>query len=72
MPRTKTFKRLIEIFSSQMQDRFREKAMWGLEGWSDKTKINRSALIIRIISNALTGDWVNVANLAAMAWNLKL
>lgn len=67
---------LIRLFSQKMRDRMEEKEAEGWEGWDDREIMNDAGknmgtLKERIIGNALQGDWVDVANLAMIAWNLE-
>jgi hypothetical protein len=73
MPRTKDIGKLIQLFCGAMRQRFNEVEQAGWEGWNSKAEMVRMKPIKeRIIKNVLERDWVDVANLAMMAWNLDL
>ena len=62
---------LLKRFSAEMIYRFAEKKHQGWTGW-DNYDERKEDLLRRIICNALEGDWQDVANLAMMAWNIRL
>jgi len=62
-------------FRDQMMARFDKCAREGWCGWDGASagdiKKFKTNLKERLLDNAKRGDWIDVANLAAMLWNLE-
>ena len=67
------FERLDKKFHKVRFNKLYKKYLEGWTDWDDKKTMKDfgGGLKARIIRNALNEDWVDVANLAMMAWNFK-
>lgn len=69
LPETMALSKLIKVFSDEMERKLHRKLMQGYSGWDDE---NMKEYLKESIKNHVEkGDWVDVANLAAMLWNLE-
>lgn len=60
---------LVHRFAGAMRPKLYDKAVEGYTGWNDPA--NRDMIRQKLLANAERGDWVDVANLAAMLWGLE-
>jgi hypothetical protein len=58
---------LVHRFAAAMRHKLYEKAAEGYTGWNNPENIEM--IQQKLLANAERGDWVDVANLAAMLWN---
>lgn len=58
------------MFKEVMLDRLIEQHEAGRSGWDNKRTFYPGELQERIMRNTLHKNWVDVANLAMIAWNL--
>lgn len=64
--------KVTDNFRNAMLEKMLLKRQMGWTGWNSKKKMGSTGQIIqRIIENADSGDWVDVANLAMIAWHLE-
>jgi hypothetical protein len=72
MPKTRSLEVCVREFSEEMLSRLKNKEAEGWRGWDSRRAIGQGLPIKeRMISNVLQGDWIDVANLAMIAWNLE-
>lgn len=62
---------LVDSFATEMKSKLRWKVMQGRHGWDDAT--NRDGIKNALLEHATrdSGQWVDVANFAAMLWNME-
>lgn len=60
---------LVHRFALAMRYKLYDKAVEGYTGWNDPA--NRDMIRQKLLANVERGDWVDVANLAAMLWGLE-
>lgn len=60
---------LVHRFAAAMRHKLYEKAAEGYTGWNNPENIEM--IQQKLLANAERGDWVDVANLAAMLWGLE-
>ena len=65
----KAFDEVVKQFGKQMKAKFRRKFMGGRRGWDEKDQ--RQFLLSSLKRHIEKGDMVDVANLAAMIWNME-
>ena len=60
---------LVRGFAAAMRHKLYEKAVEGYTGWNNPENIEM--IQQKLLDNVERGDWVDVANLAAMLWGLE-
>ena len=61
--------KMVDVFSEAMKAKFRKKYLEGYTGWDDKSL--RIWIEKKLPEHVGKGDMVDVANLAAMLWNME-
>jgi hypothetical protein len=68
--KTNNITKLFRLFKEEMSLRYDQKEAEGWRGWNLKSKMKSDEIKLRIFKNVLSGDMVDVANLAMFYWNL--
>jgi phenolic acid decarboxylase len=64
-------KRVVEMFSQKMKAKMLLQYEDGWQGWNDIVNEFEDGIPYRINNNIQSGDWIDVANLAMIKWNLE-
>lgn len=60
---------LMDVFTSKMVDRLMDGVSKGKTGWDDPGYFEN--LQQQLLENIKSSDWVDVANIAMMIWNIE-
>jgi len=58
--------KLVNGITEKMKKKFISQSKLGYDGWDDHSRIPDVALQNKLLANVRRGDWVDVANLAAI------
>lgn len=62
---------MVDAFASAMKRKLRQKATEGWYGWDDRRRKTDISIALKGHVDRGSYQWVDVANLAAMLWNME-
>lgn len=67
----KALDKMVACFSMEMKRKLKRKYLEGYHGWDDPENFPDEGIVEALKEHVNKGNWVDVANFAAMLWNRR-